>query len=118
MKLQEEEKLQIECVRWFRRTYPHLKCLLHHSPNEGKRGWFDRIKLNRMGLVCGFPDLILLLPSGKTPFLCMELKSKKGRLSAYQNEFWKNVTLKSHAKYVIIKDLEQFKILICQYLNY
>lgn len=83
---QDEEKLQIECVRWFERAHSEYSFLLHHSPNEGKRGWFERIKLAKMGMRKGFPDLVLFLPRHGFSGLAIELKTASGRLSEHQTK--------------------------------
>lgn len=115
--LQEEEKLQIECVRWFERTHPHLKECLHHSPNEGKRGWFERIKLNKMGMRCGFPDLVLFVPRQGFSALCMELKTAKGRLSEKQLKVLFALGKYGGCKTTIIRSLSDFRNAIENYIK-
>lgn len=111
----EEEKLQIECVRWFERTHPAIKNLLHHSPNEGQRSWFERMKLTKMGMRAGFPDLILLKDNSYSKFLAIELKTLKGNQSKRQKDM--QITLmKEGGKYVICRTLEDFKQTINNYL--
>lgn len=80
-----------------RRTYPEAAlqrsikanlearwrdCLVHHSPNEGRRSPKEGAKLRFDGMVPGFPDLIIIWPGG-VGFL--EVKSAKGLVSANQS---------------------------------
>tara|TARA_B100000315_G_scaffold246118_1_gene273036 strand:+ start:1139 stop:1498 length:360 start_codon:yes stop_codon:yes gene_type:complete len=55
--------------------------VLHHSPNEGKRGWKAQRDIKSHGTKAGWPDLEIL-HHGKTYFV--ELKSSKGRLTPRQ----------------------------------
>ena len=112
----EEEKLQIECVRWFERTHPAIKNLLHHSPNEGQRSWFVRMKLAKMGMRAGFPDLILLCGNWYNNFLAIELKTLKGNQSKRQKDMQITI-IKAGGKYVICRTLADFKQTINNYLS-
>ena len=82
-----EETLQEKCVEWFDRNYPDLIPLLHHSPNEGKRSIVEGAHLKASGMRTGFPDLVLLMPSGEWAWLAMEFKGKGGRLTEAQKRY-------------------------------
>ena len=69
-----EDSLQKACVAWFDHAYPELSLYLHHSPNGGFRNASEAAKFKAMGVRAGFPDLVLLVPRGKRPFLAIELK--------------------------------------------
>ena len=53
-----------------------------HVPNEGKRSVGYNLKLKKMGLKSGCPDIIIEYPEGK--LLYIELKTNQGRLSNSQ----------------------------------
>lgn len=53
-----------------------------HVPNEGKRSIGYNLKLKRMGLKSGCPDIIIEYPEGKV--LYIELKTNQGKLSNSQ----------------------------------
>jgi hypothetical protein len=53
-----------------------------HVPNEGKRSLGYHLKMKKMGLKSGCPDIIVEFPPGK--ILYIELKAPKGRLSDTQ----------------------------------
>lgn len=108
--------MQKSCVEWFDLQYPGLRLRLHHSPNGGYRNVIEASKFKLMGVRAGFPDLILLVPTGKHPFLGIELKTKTGRQSelqkAYQKEFEK-----AGARYVICRSFDEFRREVNGYLK-
>lgn len=111
-----EDRLHTACVRWFDLQYPHLRLRLHHSPNGGKRNLVEAAKFKAMGVRAGFPDLLLLVSRGGSPFLGVELKTSKGRQSeaqkAYQEEFEA-----MGAKYVVVRSVLQFIQVVTEYLQ-
>lgn len=113
----EEEKLQIGCVRWFERTYPGLVPLLHHSPNEGERTWFERVKLRQMGMRKGFPDLVLMMPRNGYAALCIELKTASGRLSSAQLVELETLETLGRCKVSVVRSENDFRNLINDYLK-
>lgn len=111
-----EERLQEWCVKWFDLAHPELRLLLHHSPNGGARTAYEGKAFKRMGTRAGFPDLVLLLPRGGHPYLCVEMKSDKGRQSDTQKEYQRAVE-QAGALYVICKSFDEFKTIIDNYLT-
>jgi hypothetical protein len=58
------------------------------SANGGRRSLMEGIKLKRMGVSAGFPDIEVPLPSGPYHGLYIELKKQKGgKLSPAQVEW-------------------------------
>lgn len=57
--------------------------VLHHSSNEGKRGWNAQRDLKASGAKKGWPDLEIIY-RGRAIFI--ELKSATGRLEPHQRE--------------------------------
>lgn len=114
----EEDNLQISCRTWFDLQYPQLRLLLHHSPNEGllvKRA-ADGAKRKAMGVRAGFPDFIFLLPTKVAPYLCVELKTAKGKQSDSQKQYQQLVE-QHGGKYVVVRSLDEFIKTIKQYVN-
>ncbi len=111
-----EERLQTWCVRWFDAQYPQLSMLLHHSPNGGARTPYEGKAFKWMGTRAGFPDLILLVPRGSCPYLCIELKSDKGRQQPTQVCYQRAVEAVG-ARYAICRSFDEFMELINSYLN-
>lgn len=60
----EEQKLQMQCVSWFRAQYPQYAMLLTHPINEGGRntGRIGGIHKEE-GTQAGVPDLLFFMPS-------------------------------------------------------
>lgn len=113
-----EDKLQIACKAWYDAAYPKYRLLLHHSPNEGKLMMRDRdgAKRKAMGMRAGFPDFILLVPSGEWPYLCAELKSPKGRQTESQR-LYQQVVEMSGGRYEIVRSLDEFRGLISDWMK-
>lgn len=111
-----EESLQEKCVTWFDYSYPELRMLLHHSPNEGRRSIVDGAHLKASGMRPGFPDLVLLMPSGEWAWLAMEFKSKGGRLSESQKRYAEYLP-KHGVLHKVIWEFEEFTELIEEYLR-
>lgn len=112
----EEENLQIRCVAFFTQQYPKLERLLHHSPNGGRREIREAARFKRMGTRAGFPDLILLQPAGKYPYLAVELKTVTGDQEDRQKEYQKLIT-EAGGLYVVIRTLEDFQTVVNAYLQ-
>lgn len=110
-----EETLQEKCVEWFDRNYPDLRMLLHHSPNEGKRSIVEGAHLKASGMRTGFPDLVLLVPSGEWAWLAMEFKGKGGRLTEAQKRYAEYLP-KHGVLHRVIWTFEEFVNLIGKYM--
>lgn len=113
----EEDDLQRACVRLFGLLWPGLAPLLHHSPNEGllPKTARDGAKRKAMGTRAGFPDLVLLVPAGGSPYLCIELKTPAGRLSESQKAYMRAVT-GAGGRYAVCRSAEEFERTVRAYL--
>lgn len=76
-----EARLQYEVVMWAQEQGYYC----FHCPNGEKRDKITASKLMAMGVRAGVPDLIFILPKGKT--LWVELKLKRGKESKTQEKF-------------------------------
>ena len=70
-----EAKLHKQVMEYLRLVLPKT-AVIHHSPNEGKRGWMERAALKNNGTMAGWPDIEIVW-DGRVFFI--ELKSEKGR---------------------------------------
>ncbi len=70
-----EDALHVDTLALLRWVLP-LGALMHHSPNEGRRGWQAQNKLKRLQTVAGWPD-IEVIHKGRAIFI--ELKLPKYR---------------------------------------
>lgn len=112
----EEHRLQVQCVKWFRYAHPDLAPLLFAIPNGGARNEVTGAKLKAEGVVAGVADLCLAVPrDGGVLFL--ELKTPKGRQSGSQLQ-WQAAVTDAGNTYVVIRDFSQFVSTINNYLTY
>jgi len=80
-----ESALQRSCAAWFALRYGNRgRGLLASVPNEGMRTPAMAARLKGMGMLPGFPDLLVLAPGGRALFI--ELKAGRGRLAPRQRE--------------------------------
>lgn len=114
--MSEEDKLQSECVKWFRFQYPKLKKLLFHVPNGGSRNKIEAKKLKVMGVVPGVGDLILLVSRKGYGALCIEMKTQSGEQSPSQKE-WEKETTAAGNKYSLCRSFNEFEKTINDYLK-
>lgn len=78
-----EARIQASIVSFVRVVAPN--CIVAHIPNGGLRSKREAARLKWVGVTAGFPDLILLSPSGRAYFI--EVKTDTGRLSTEQSDF-------------------------------
>lgn len=86
-----ERPEQVSFVMWFRWQYPQYSNLMIHVPNGGSRNQVEALHFKRMGVLSGFPDIGIFVPSGDYHGLFIEMKAhdpncKKPRVSARQKE--------------------------------
>lgn len=112
----DEHKIQVACVRWFRLKYPKLRNVLFAIPNGGRRDAVTGAKLKEEGATSGVSDLILLKSNRFYGGLCIEMKKPGGRQSPAQKE-WQKDAEANGAKYVVCKSLDEFMKVTTDYLN-
>lgn len=113
-----EERIQCECVAWFRANYPTKRMLLFSSLNGLKLagGAKQGARLKRAGMTAGVADLFLSIPSGDLCGLYIEMKTPKGRQQPNQKEFEAEV-IKHGYGYCLPRSLEEFKKCVINYLE-
>lgn len=106
-----EESLMSSCVIWANNTFPELRFWgIVHMPNGGKRSKFDKIKSKALGIRKGFPDLQVILPSGKIFFI--EMKGESGGSQSKDQKECQRWMQKRGLEYFIINSYESFKELL------
>lgn len=113
-----EGRIQAECFAWFWNEYPQYRKTLFHVPNENDRSDSNIIQgaiRKSLGVVSGVADLLFLVARGGFHGLCIEMKDEKGRQKPAQAE-WQAIVEAQGYKYVVCRSLEQFKIIIQEYL--
>lgn len=114
----EEHRIQVSCVQWFHRTYPHLRGRLFAVPNGGHRYATTAAKLKAEGVVPGVADLILLKSNHHYGALLIEMKRPKGRQSESQRQWQQLVCSAGEYLYVKCYSLDDFCREIKEYLNH
>lgn len=93
-RLRSEDTEQERVIAWSKVhaiSHPEL-LLLYHVPNEGKRTASQAMRMARMGLKAGVPDLCLPVARGTYHGLYIEMKYDDGRLSPAQREWIQQLT--------------------------
>jgi hypothetical protein len=133
-----EEQHQVAFVAWFRTQYPQYSKLLTLGSFGENIGQRRMARLKQMGLTPGYPDILICLPKAResitydkgekgikeychhtftmTAGLYIEMKTKKGKVSALQAEIHK--LLAAHSYTVgIAYDWEEAKAIVIDYLS-
>lgn len=110
--MKSEARIQQEIVLWFHNTYPELRGLLCYNNNNSTGG--RRATLNKyLGVIPGRSDMVFYF--NKQAFM-IELKTEKGKQQPIQKKW--EVTIKDQGfEYYIIRNLEDFKVLVGFILN-
>lgn len=112
----EEHRIQVSCVNWFRLAHPDLKNVLFAIPNGGRRDAVTGAKLKEEGVVAGVADLILLKRNKRFGGLCIEMKTRTGKQSDTQKRWQKDVEATGN-KYAVCRSLDEFMKVVTEYLN-
>ena len=114
---EEEHRLQVACVNWYRLQHRKYADSLIAVPNGGKRDKTTAKKMKAEGQLAGVADLILLVPNTNYHALLIELKTPKGRQSQSQRA-WQMTAERHGYKYVVCRSLDDFITTIKDYLRY
>ena len=106
--MQSEDTLLSECFIWHWNTFPSLRKLLFHIPNEGNRGKLGGAVMKAKGVVAGVSDFIYLHPNGA---YLLEAKTETGKQSPSQKE-WQSVVTNAGYVYLVFRTLEEFQEII------
>ena len=112
----EEHKLQVSMVNWFRLQYPSMRHNLFAVPNGGRRDAATGRRLKDEGVLAGVSDLILLKSNQHYGALLIETKTKKGTQRESQKEWESKITADGY-KYVIVRSLDEFIEVVTEYLK-
>lgn len=104
----EEHRIQVACVRYFRLKYPHLFARLFAVPNGSRRDGVTGARLKEEGVLAGVADLILLVPNSDYHALLIEMKTPKGRQSESQKAWQLAVAGNGDYLYVVCRGLDEF----------
>lgn len=109
-----EAQDQIKLVVWLSKMGIRVSA----SANGGSRNLLEALKLKRMGVSPGFPDIEVPLPSGPYHGLYIELKRVSGGVVSQNQKDWIDY-LNSKGYYArVAKGLQQAKDIVLEYLSY
>lgn len=100
-----EHDIQVECVNWYRETFP--QGIIFAVPNCGTRNIGTFYYMVNEGLTKGAPDLVATKPDGTAIFI--EMKAPKGRLSDAQKCLQEKCQNIADGLYTVCRSLEEFK---------
>lgn len=112
----EEHKLQVSMINWFRLQYPSMRHNLFAIPNGGRRDAATGRRLKDEGVLAGVSDLILLKSNRYYGALLIETKTKKRTQRESQKEWESKITADGY-KYVIVRSLDEFIEVVTDYLK-
>lgn len=112
----EEHKLQVSMINWFRLQYPSMRHNLFAIPNGGRRDAATGRRLKDEGVLAGVSDLILLKNNRCYGALLIETKTRKGIQRESQKEWESKITADGY-KYVIVRSLDEFIEVVTDYLK-
>ena len=112
----EEHKLQVSMMNWFRLQYPSMRHNLFAIPNGGRRDVITGRRLKEEGVLAGVSDLILLKRNRHYGALLIETKTRKGTQRNSQKE-WESKITEDGYKYVVVRSLDEFIKVVNDYLK-
>lgn len=120
-----EHDMQVECVNWFKATFPAYEPFFWSTPNGGYRSAKTARDMKAEGQKAGVPDLQLAYPCKGYHGLFIEMKKSrigkkgqlidKGRTSDNQDAVIANLRAVGY-KVEVCYSTEQFKQIINDYL--
>lgn len=112
---EEEHRLQVACVNWYRLQHRKYADSLIAVPNGGKRDKTTAKKMKAEGQLAGVADLILLKSNKYYGALMIEMKTRTGRQAETQKQ-WQEYIEQQGYKYVVCRSIEDFVREVNDYL--
>lgn len=112
---EEEHRLQVACVNWYRLQHRKYADSLIAVPNGGKRDKTTAKKMKAEGQLAGVADLILLKSNRYYGALMIEMKTRTGRQAETQKQ-WQEYIEQQGYKYVVCRSIEDFVREVNDYL--
>ncbi len=113
-----EHAEQVALFRWadlMNTRWPEL-CLMHAIPNGGKRDRVTAALLKAEGVRAGVPDISLPVAREEWHGLYIEMKTRRGSVSAHQKRWMKQLQKQGYLA-AICRGWEPASELITNYLN-
>lgn len=87
------------------------------SANGGSRNWLEALKLKRMGVSSGFPDLFIPIPTKDWHGFFIEMKREKGGVVSDQQKYWLNELTKKGYLAIVCRGFNEAKQKVMEYLE-
>ena len=84
-------------------VYAHPRLIWFHPANGEKRNIVTAMRLKKMGVKRGIPDLVFTLPDGRSAY--MEIKTTKGRMSDHQ-KYYRQKCWDMNVPYVLVTNAD------------
>lgn len=101
-----EEQLHLSVAKYLNILQAQGHLLWFHPANGGSRNVIEAVKLKRMGVSAGVPDIVLIPRMG--PVLFIELKSESGRVSPEQ-QAWMEALREHGCPAEVCRSLDEVK---------
>lgn len=108
-----EDQEQIKLATWMTKQGIRFYAI----PNGGKRNLLEAVKLKRMGMSAGVPDLCIPIPSGSYHGLYLELKREKGGKVSHEQAEWLAFLTEKGYYAQVAKGFEEAKEIILHYFS-
>lgn len=109
-----EGPIHRQIVSYLRHVLPP-DSIIHHSRNEGNRGGIrgklDGARGKAMGVLPGFPDLLIY--TGEQGY-CLEVKTPKGRLSEAQKDVKERLERQA-LPYAVVRSVEDTRAALAEW---
>lgn len=109
-----EGPIHRQIVSYLRHVLPP-DSIIHHSRNEGNRGGIrgklDGARGKAMGVLPGFPDLLIY--TGERGY-CLEVKTPKGRLSEAQKDVKERLERQA-LPYAVVRSVEDTRAALAEW---
>lgn len=108
-----EDQEQIKLATWLSKN----NILYYHVPNGGSRNMIEAVKLKRMGVMSGVPDICIPVSRSCYHGLYIELKRKEGGVVSENQEYWLAALRREGYQAVVCKGAEIAMEVITRYLD-
>jgi len=115
-----EDRLQSECVAWFRLQYP--KVVIYANANGGKRNAITGALLKRTGVLAGVADLTVMKAGGDLSeaqmYHGLHIEMKAGKNKQTESQIWfQREAEKAGYLYVVCRSFDEFKAVCEKYIR-
>lgn len=108
-----EDQEQTRLASWLMKS----NILFFAIPNGGSRHLFEAVKLKRMGVMAGVPDIFIPIARASYHGIFLELKRQDGGKISDSQRYWHEALKKEHYCVCVSKGFDEAKKEIESYLS-